>query len=176
MKVSPENLINRNADVKASDIMAKIKVKRFRATKLAYIEHVGSYGEIPFEEYMGELFGWAKENKAKPSFNIIGRYPDNPKEIPEAELRSQIGIAIRGDAPTTDRISIMELPETEVASFKHAAPASEYDASYAALTGWIEKNGYEITAPPFEIYYKKPKIKNGQTILFSEIQFPVREK
>ena len=71
---------------------------------------------------------------------------------------------------------VESLPDMEVAILKHAAPSEEYNNSYAALAKWIEENGYEITAPPMEVYTKKPKMKDGKTIIYSDILFPVKKK
>ena len=157
-------------------IMAKVKVKKMKGMKLAYIEHVGAYSTIPFDELIGELYGWAKQNKAKPGFKPLTRYPDDPNKVPQENLRSQVAIPIRGDVKPSGRVQIMEISEGEVAVLKHEAPAAEYSNSYSELARWIEDNGYEPSCAPFEIYYKKPKIKEGQAIIFAEINFPVKSK
>lgn len=41
---------------------------------------------------------WAKENKVRHGFKIIGIYHDNPELVPSENCRSEIGIEIKGEA------------------------------------------------------------------------------
>ena len=77
---------------------------------------------------------------------------------------------------TFDNIKVKELPAMEVATIKHKGPAEEYQKSYGALREWTEQNSYEWAGPSIEIYSKKPKKVEGKTILYSEIQVPVKRK
>lgn len=157
-------------------ITAKIRIKKRKATNLAYIEHTGDYGQIPFEEYMKKLMTWAKENKAKPGWKLTGIYYDDPMKTSPEQCRSEIGIPVRGNPPSGDEVKVKEIPGTEVATLYHKAPAEEYPNSYKTLFDWIAANDYELTGAPMEIYTKKPKVKGGKTIIYSEIQFPVKKK
>ncbi len=156
--------------------MGKMKMKKRKATTVAYIEHVGCYGTVPFESIIGKLYKWAKVNKLRPGFVPLTIYPDNPNTTPTEELRSWVGIPVHGDAKPSDGVSLIELTESQVACYKFEAPSSEYGNSYKELVEWIESEGCEITGPPVESYPKKPKVKDGQTIIYAEIQFPVRKR
>ncbi len=156
--------------------MALIKLKKRKAMKVAYIEHVGAYDTVPFDTIMKKLYAWAKEKKVRPGFKPLTIYPDDPKVIPASQLRSWVAIPIAGDVANDGEVRIFELQESLTASYKHAAPASEYANSYKALIEWAEKEGYMFIGPPIETYPKKPKVKDDKTIIFAEIQFPVRKK
>jgi effector-binding domain-containing protein len=67
------------------------------------------------------------------------------------------------------------LPESLIASYKFAGPDSEFSNGYKMLAEWAKIQGYEFTGPPVEYYPKKPKVKNGRTIIYADIQFPVRK-
>ena len=54
--------------------------------------------------------------------------------------------------------------------------SEEYGDAYKELAEWTEQNGYEWSAPPFEVYGNKPKVKKGRTIIFSKIHAPIKKK
>jgi AraC family transcriptional regulator len=112
---------------------AKIKIKKIKPYKLAYIEHVGDYGNIPFDKYVSQLYGWAKEKRIRPGFRPLGIYYDNPEHTPPEKCRSEIGIPIHGAPESGGNIKIKDMPPMEVATIKHAGPAKEYPKTYVAL-------------------------------------------
>ena len=156
--------------------MGKIKIKKMKASTYAYLEYKGPYGGIPFDEFYKRLYDWAKENKARPGFKPFAMYPDDPNKTPEAETRTYVCIPIGKDPGVEGDVKVCTLQEGEMAVLKHNAPAEEYANSYAELGKWIEENGYEVTAPPMEVYTGKPKVKGGKTIIKSIIQFTVKKK
>jgi effector-binding domain-containing protein len=155
--------------------MAKVKLSKRKEVTVAYIEHVGSYGSIPFDVIIKKLYTWAKENKAKPGFKPLSIYPDDPANTPATSLRSWVGIPIYGTVSQDETVKTVVLPESLIAIYKFAGPDSEFSNSYKILAEWVKTEGYEFTGPPVEYYPKKPKIKNGQTIIYAEIQFPVKK-
>jgi len=109
--------------------MSKVKLKKRKETIIAYIEHVGAYETIPFDVIIKKLYGWAKENKLRPGFKPLTIYPDDPNTTPKEQLRSWVGIPISGKAPEGGEVRTVTLPESLVAVYKHAGPASEYGNS-----------------------------------------------
>lgn len=142
---------------------------------LAYIEHVGAYDKIPFEDYIERLYGWAKENHVRPGFYPMGVFLDPPEIKPQEKLRSEIGIQIYNEAKPGKGILVRELSEMEVATISHKGPSAEYPKTYKDLNDWILEHGYEWAGPAIEIYTRKPKIVRGETILFTKIEAPVRK-
>lgn len=155
--------------------MAKFKIKTRKAGKVAYIEHTGEFRKIPYEEYYKELYGWAKEKKAKPGMKPIGIFLDDPHRVSAAECRSQIGVPIFGDVEGGDRIKVKEIPEMQVAVMKFSGEASEYEEAYRTLGLWIKEQGYRWSGPSIEVY-GKTKEKKDVTILKAEIQAPIEKK
>lgn len=156
--------------------MVKVKVKKRKAGRIAYIDHVGEYGDVPYDTYFKQLYSWAKENKVRPGFKPLGIFRDDPESTPPGECRCEIGILIVGEARSSEEIKVKDMPEMDVAIIKHSAPAEEYTKTYGELSKWIEENGYEWAGPAIEVYGKKPKVKGGKTIVYAEIQVPVRKK
>ena len=155
--------------------MAKVKLSKRKEVTVAYIEHIGAYDTIPFDVIMKKLYTWAKENKVRPGFKPFTIYPDDPACTPVANLRSWVGIPIHGTAPKDANVKTTVLPESLLATYKHVGPSSEFSNSYKILADWIKAEGYEFAGPPVEYYPKKPKVKNGETILYAEIHFPVKK-
>jgi effector-binding domain-containing protein len=155
---------------------SKIKVKTRRGGPYAYIEAKGPYDKIPFDEYFCKLTTWAKESKAGMRGGPFVIYASDPNVTPPSDLLTKVAFPIGKAVPASGDIKVETLPEMEVASMDHNAPADEYSKSYAELTKWITDNGYQLFGAPIEVYTGKPKVKDGKTIIYSEIQFPVKKK
>jgi len=154
----------------------KIKVKKRPAGAIAYIEHRGPYGNIPFDEYMGKLYAFAKQSKVRPGWKPFAVYTTDPNTTPEADNITQVAIDISKEVPGSGEVKVRSLPETDVAVMVHNAPSEEYKKSYAELGKWISENGYMTAGPPLEIYTAKPKMVDGKVIIYSEIHFPVKKR
>ena len=73
--------------------------------------------------------------------------------------------AIRG-------FKVYESQRTRVAFTYHYGSEDSISASYQAITGWIEAQGYQLSAAKREIYWPAPENK-GEATSLTEIQFPV---
>ncbi len=164
-----------DASSKSRDTMAGVKLEPRKSMTIAYIEHVGSYGSIPFDKYMGSLYGWAKERKVMPGFHPLGLYHSDPKTTPAEECRSEIAIPIYGDVKASGDIKIKKLPAMNVASYSHKGPASEYQNSYDKLHAWIREKGYKVSGPAMEVYSKMPEMVKGEMIIYAKIMMPVKK-
>jgi effector-binding domain-containing protein len=156
--------------------MVNPKLESRKAMSIAYIEHKGAYGEVPWEEYMHRLYGWAKGQKVMPGFFPMSICYDNPAEVAPSKCRSDIAISFKGKAKATPGIKIRKVPAMKVAAYSHKGPASEYANSYAKIGSWIEEKGYRTSGAPIEIYSKKPEVVKGVTILYAKIMIPVKKK
>ena len=156
--------------------MAKIKVKKLKPMKIAYIEHTGAYDKIPYGEYFEKLYKWAKETKAKPGFKPMGIFLSDPKTTAPEAAKTWVAIPIRGTPAATDAIQIKDLPATDAAVCKYAGDSEVIEQTYKELNAWVEQNGYEVSAPPMEVYTKMPKEKDGKSIVYAVVQMPVKKK
>lgn len=156
--------------------MDKIKIEKTKPIKLAYIEHIGEYSKVPFGEYIPRLYEWAKENKVRPGFKNINVYHDDPQEKNPSECKTWVGIPIKGDANPDNEVKIEEIPAMDVAVIKFKGSPDEIKNAYEKINEWMNENEYEWNGPSFEVCTKKPKEKNGQMILFSTIQVPIKKK
>jgi len=159
--------------------MANPKLESRKATSIAYIEHKGAYGEVPWGEYMEKLYGWAKEQKVMPGFFPMAICYDNPDEVPAKKCRSDIAItfkAFKGKAKATKGIKTKKLPAMKVVTLSHKGPGSEFGNTYAKIGHWVHEHGYEASAAPMEIYSKKPEVVKGITIIYAKIMVPVKKR
>ncbi|OGD60984.1 hypothetical protein A3K78_11010 [Candidatus Bathyarchaeota archaeon RBG_13_52_12] len=152
------------------------KLEERKASKLAYIEHKGPYDKIPWQKYIEQLYGWAKEQKVMPGFYPMSIYRDDPKVVPLKECRTEIAITFKGEARESSGVKIRQMPAMKVASVSYKGPSSEFQKTYGILMEWMEKKGLELSGPPMEIYSKKPEVVGGETIIYAKIMMPVKKK
>ncbi len=153
--------------------MARVKIEKRKAARIAYMTYVGSYGKIPFDTSVPKLYEWAKKNRVMPGFYPMCIYMSDPKTTPAENCVTELAITFKGDASPEGDIKVQDLPEMTVATISHKGPASEYQKSYDTLSAWIVANGYTVSGPPMEIYSKKPKMVDGQMVIYAKIIFPV---
>jgi effector-binding domain-containing protein len=156
--------------------MAGPKLESRKATSIVYIEHTGPYDQVPWDEYMHRLYGWAKEQKVMPGFYPMAICHDNPVEVAQEKCRSDIAISFKGKAKATSGLKIKQLPAMKVASISHKGPGSEFGSTYGKLHDFIAEKGYELSGPPMEIYSKKPEVVKGLTIIYAKVMMPVKKK
>lgn len=151
----------------------KPKFEERKEVMLAYIEHRGPYDQVPWNELMPRLYGWAKEQKVMPGFHPMGIYHDDPNTAPGAKCRSDIAITFKGEARSSGDVKIKKLPAMKVATLSFKGPAEGYPDAYKALDAWIQEKGHHVTGPSIEVYSKMPEVVDGATILYAKIMMPV---
>jgi DNA gyrase inhibitor GyrI len=155
--------------------MKSPKVESRKAANFAYIEHLGPYDKLPWEDSIERLYGWAKAQKVMPGFYPMAVYYDNPENTSPEMFRSEIGITFKGKAKEESGVKIRKMASMKVATISHKGPGSEFKNTYAKLAEWISKKGYQASGPPMEIYSKKPEIVDGVTILTAKIMMPIKK-
>jgi len=151
------------------------KFESRKAANFAYVEHQGPYDQVPWDVYIKRLYGWAKEQKVMPGFYPMAIYHDDMQK-PSEMRRSDIGITFKGRAKEQSGVKIRKMPAMKVATISHKGPGTEFKNTYAKLTEWIEKKGYQMSGPPIEIYSKKPETVDGVTILTAKVMMPIKKK
>ena len=156
--------------------MDKIKIQTFKPIKLAYIEHIGRYDEVPYDKYVPRLYAWAKEHKVRPGFKNINVFHDDPQKINPSDCKCWVGIPVKGNVSSCDEVKFKDIPEMEVATVKFKGPNSEYKDAYRVIDEWMDENGYDWNLPIYEVCSKKPKMVNGKMILSTTIHVPIKKK
>ncbi|MGQ9587917.1 MAG: AraC family transcriptional regulator [Thermoplasmata archaeon] len=147
-----------------------------KASNIAYIEHLGPYDKVPWDEYMERLYGWAREQKVMPAFYPMAIYYSDPEESAPEERKSEIAITFEGKAKEQAGVKIKKLPAMKVVSISHRGPGSEFKNTYASLDKWMVEKGYVCADIPIEIYTRKPKVAGGVTVLHAKVMMPVKKK
>jgi effector-binding domain-containing protein len=88
-------------------------------------------------------------------------------------LDVEIGIPVAKKLAGKDEIKAGELPGGKVATCLHVGPYSEVEPAYAALSEWIEANGYQPTGVAYEMYLNDPNQTPPQE-LQTQIMFPLK--
>lgn len=138
--------------------MFDVRVEETLPITLASIRHVGPYMEV--EKPFNQVFGWAMgAGVMGPNTRVIGVYHDDPNDVPEAELRSDVGIAVEPGTATEAPVRLVE-----VAGGRHAV--LHFKGAYAELLGaynwlygtWLPQSGQEpADAPCYEVYLTNPR-------------------
>jgi len=126
-------------------------------------------------QYLGpaytEAYDYVRKQGAKdagPCF-ALWHSPADVYENEDAEAVVPIDRQLKGN----DRVTVYQLPATQVAAVIHQGDFEDFTQGHAALLEWIDANGYKIVGPYREIYIKHDKRHLLNTT--TEIQFPVEK-
>ncbi len=86
-----------------------------------------------------------------------------------SDIELALGVA---DADKADKI----MPGAMCAVTTHYGPYSKLPEAYGAVTKWISENGYEIAAPPYEIYVTSHFDKIPPSEWETRVFFPVKKR
>ena len=121
-----------------------------------------------FGKYYGQIFERAAKERIQTNFMTLAVYHD--REFDPAASDIEVGVGVI-DTSRADRVIGGCLCATTV----HVGAYSSLPDAYGAITGWIKEAGYEITAPPYEIYIKTRYDKLPPEEWETKIFFPVKK-
>lgn len=151
-----------------------IVIKKVEAIKVASVRDViANYGAQ--EPLWNELVGYIERHGARivPPCMVI-YYEEG---YSEGSVDAEVIEPIVGDIPSSDRVKIKMLPAVEeMACVVHTGPYSTLSMAYGAISNYIQDNGYEVIAPPRELYLKGGWMTDDPNEYVTELQFPVRKK
>lgn len=150
----------------------EIEVKNVEETQVAYISVTGSYEQLP--ELFGEVVGYVMKENLQITEPPYGIYFNNPIEVPQEELKYEVGIAFIGDADGEGRVKIKTVPAHQAVSTVYKGPYGQAAQIYQALIEYTMQNGYEINGAVKEIYLNNPMEVNESELL-TEVRFPVKK-
>jgi DNA-binding transcriptional MerR regulator/predicted transcriptional regulator YdeE len=84
----------------------------------------------------------------------------------------EVGVEVSGDAKGD---SIRRLEPGLCCFATHVGPYDDFSPCYAALMEWIEKEGYGIAEPPFELYIKGCASNLPPSEYVTEIYIPIKK-
>lgn len=121
-----------------------------------------------FGKYYGVLYKRVADENIVLSGECMAFYHDRVFDPENSDIELALGVK---DKEKADKI----VEGSVCASVTHFGAYSALPEAYGAITCWISENGYEITAPPYEIYVKshidKIPVEEWETQIF----FPVKK-
>ena len=141
--------------------MFDVQIESIDELSLIGYENQGDYMQVgnKFEQ----LFLYANtKNLLDENTRSIGIYYDDPKSVPESELRSTACISVDQEFSLQghDKELVKKhIPAGQCATVVFKGPYAELEQAYDWFFGsWLPNNGYEAADhPPFEEYLNDPK-------------------
>ncbi len=98
------------------------------------------------------------------------------REFTEEEIDVEAAVAIEGPVKGEGDIQVYELPAELVACTPHNGSLASFLQAHQALSGWIERNGYQIIGPSRDTAIDPgSEGSNSASPAHFEIQFPVKK-
>ncbi|KUO76363.1 MAG: hypothetical protein APF77_06590 [Clostridia bacterium BRH_c25] len=161
-------LFKQEAEVMNYDVVIK-STESFRVASVRGImKHYGDQGHL-WEEVVAHINKYSAKVLAGCFVSYYG-------EIEGKGIDGEVFEPIDKDIPSTDRVKVYYMPPVEkMACVVHQGPYENLKLAYAAITGWIEDNGYRISGNEREIYLKGEWNSKDPSEYITEIQFPVEK-
>ena len=83
---------------------------------------------------------------------------------------------VKGNYPDTEHVKFRTLPEVTVASCTFKGSYEQITDVYAAMTAWIDANGYDYAGPMFNIYHVSPHETQNPDEFVTEACYPIVKK
>lgn len=123
-----------------------------------------------FEEAFGTLCAGLEKNRLKPAGPFLSIYHD--EEFDHKCTDIEVGVEISGG--NGDRVRALAPGLCCFAT--HIGPYDDFTSCYTALMEWIEREGYTVSEPPFELYIKGCDDNILPSEYVTEIYFPIKKK
>lgn len=123
-----------------------------------------------FESAFGELCAGLEKNRLKPVGPFLAVYHDEDFNPESADI--EVGAMVSADKGG----NIRKLDPGLCCFATHVGPYDDFTSCYTALTEWIEKEGYAVSGPPFELYVKGCESNAAPSEYVTEIYFPIRKE
>lgn len=150
----------------------EIQFRTAPARRLVGIRHVGAYPQIGAA--FGRLGDWVRGQSV--DFGpLIAVYWDDPRQVPEGELRSDACVEIPGgDVAAGEGMSVLELPSTECAYARYTGPYSGLGAAWGELMAGIFAAGRQPgCGPGYEVYVNNCDQVADERELITDLYQPV---
>jgi len=122
-----------------------------------------------FGKYYGRLFEKTAKENIKPTGIVLAVYHD--EEWNEKDSDIEVGIGIDDESKANGSVG-----GCLCATTVHKGSYANLPEAYASVLKWINENGYEITAPPYEIYRNSGMDGIPVEDWKTDIYFPVGKK
>ncbi len=140
------------------------------------VEAIGPMFEKEYESHVkdmgksfGNFFATLRREKLKPKGVMMCTYLTDPDEVDDDKWRYKIAVKVDRETENT-----VVYPEHKALKLTVTGSYSQFEEAYKKIGYYIESNGDEVVAPPYEVYVKGPKLGFIMLGLVSEVRFPVK--
>ncbi len=126
-------------------------------------------GVDDFGKYYGALYKRVADENIVLAGVCLAVYHDKEFDPENSDIELALGVT---DADKADKI----MSGATCAATVHYGPYSKLPEAYGAVTKWISENGYEIAAPPYEIYVTSHFDKIPPSEWETRVFFPVKKR
>lgn len=154
--------------------MVPVRISDEAPRRVIGLPHLGAYRQInrTFAVLGAEL---ATRGLWRHSRGMVAVYLDDPRLVPEAELRSVAAIAVGPEVTVSAPLQVMELPGGRHAVMQFRGPYTGLSAAYDWLFGvWLPGSGREAADRPcYEVYVNTP-MDAAPKDLITDIYLPLK--
>jgi DNA-binding transcriptional MerR regulator len=122
-----------------------------------------------FEAAFDALCAGMEKNRLKPAGPFLSIYHD--EEFNHENTDIEVGVEISEGSGE----QIRQLDPGLCCFATHVGPYDDFSKCYAALAEWIDKEGYSVAGPPFELYIKGCESNLSPSEYVTEIYFPIKK-
>ena len=97
-------------------------------------------------------------------------------EFKEAEVDVEVQKSVKGRYQDTAHVTFKTTPAVEIASCTYKGSYDKMGEVNAAVAGWVEQNGYEMSGLSFNIYHVSPHEASNPEEFVTEVCYPVKTK
>ena len=153
----------------------KVKLIDRRPATIAYLRHLGPYGEPIAAFWQNSYVPWAVMNKLGPDHARYGISYDDPSITAPDQCRYDACAEVAPDFVATGGAMKTTIPGGRYATLKFKGTVEQVGVAWAALLrDWLPSSGFQLDARPCFEYYPRGAAYDPQTGAFEcEICIPV---
>lgn len=135
---------------KETTSLNEVEVRHIEPFQYVYYEFKGSYMEA-FKDFP-KLMEYLGKNGIQPGKYSLGVYYDDPLDVPEKDLRSEIGMMVTKPEKVSDGYKYKNVDGFKAATIRYTEMEQIMDA-YDKVFKYVESNGMTPAGAPYEFYY-----------------------
>jgi AraC family transcriptional regulator len=149
-----------------------VRIVTFPATRVAFMRHVGPYGEIG--RTWGQLFAWlGPRGMIGPCPQVLGIVHDDPEVTPPDKVRYDACVAVADRFAPQGDVGMQEIAG-EYAVATHHGPYTRLGETYARLCGqWLPGSRRELASAPCVEVYRNSPMDTAPDNLLTDIHLPL---
>ena len=97
-------------------------------------------------------------------------------EFKEQNVEIMASKSVKGTYPDTEHVKFRTLPAVTYAGCTFKGSYAQINDVVAAVSAWVEDNGYDYVGPMFDIYHVSPHETQNPDEFVTEVCFPVKKK